>query len=305
MIWIVLTMAVSGVLGARYAHARPEQSDRFAKQLMTFVLWVIIPPVLFFNLVHYQFTVQTGTALAAAWIGNLALVGVAFLVASRMTLTRPQVGAMVCCAVMGNTAYLGYAFTSAALGSAQLDTAIIYDIVVMLPSLIFIAFSIGAAYGTHADTPRERLKSYFTRNPLLYTAALALIAPDSLSPQWARDLTHYLVYAILPAGFFAVGIVVRHESELDKLSFPPRLTKPVAAASALKLTFLPAVLLLVDLWLTKIPKAFVLQAMMPTGVNNLLLANNYGLDRKITAGAIIWTTMVIAVVGLVLEFAPL
>jgi hypothetical protein len=302
MIWIVLTMAVAGSLGALFAHRRPETSEGFAKRLMDFVLWVIIPPVLFFNLVHYQFTAQTGKALALAWIGNLLLVGLAFAVARRLTLTRPQIGALVCSAVMGNTAYLGYAFSSAALGSSELDTAIIYDLVVSLPSLIFIAFSIGAAFGTYADTPRERFKSYFTRNPLLYTAALALIAPDSFSPDWARDITHYLVYAILPAGFFAVGIVVRHESELDKLSFPPRLTRPVIAASTMKLSFLPLFLLVMDLWVTKIPTAYILQAMMPTGVNNLLLANNYGLDRRITASAIVWTTLVIAIVGLAIEF---
>lgn len=302
MIWIVLTMAVSGSLGALFAHNRPDFSERFAKRLMDFVLWVIIPPVLFFNLAVYEFTAETGGALAIVWAGNLALVAVAFAAARRMDLTRPQVGAFVCCAVMGNTAYLGYAFNAAALGTDQLDTAIIYDIVVMLPSLLFIAFSIGAAYGTHADTAGERFKSYFTRNPLLYTAALALIVPDSWSPEWARDMTHYLVYAILPAGFFAVGIVVRHESEVDKLSFPPKLTPPVAVASVLKLTFLPVFLLLVSLLAFKIPTAYVLQAMMPTGVNNLLLANNYGLDRKLTAAAIIWTTLVVAVVGLMIEF---
>lgn len=302
MIWIVAIMAVSGSLGAMFAHRRPETSENFAKRLMDVVLWVIIPPVLFFNLAHYQFTAQTGKALALAWIGNLLLVAIAFAVARRMTLTRPQIGSLVCCAVMGNTAYLGYAFSTAALGSKELDSAIIYDIVVMLPSLIFIAFSIGAAYGTHADTPAQRFKSYFTRNPLLFTAVLALIAPESLSPEWARNITHWLVYAILPAGFFAVGIIVRHESEVDKLSFPPKLTAPVAWASGLKLSFLPLFLLAMDLWVTKIPTAYVLQAMMPTGVNNLLLANNYGLDRKITAGAIVWTTLVVAVIGLVIEF---
>lgn len=302
MIWIVLTMIISGSLGAWFAHQRAETSERFAKRLMDFVLWVIIPPVLFFNLAAYEFTVETGGALAIVWVGNLLLVGAAFAIARRMDLTRPQVGAFVCCAVMGNTAYLGYAFSAAALGTDQLDTAIIYDIVVMLPSLLFIAFSIGAAYGTHADTARERFKSYFTRNPLLFTAALALIVPNSFSPEWARDMTHYLVYAILPAGFFAVGIVVRRESELDKLRFPPQLTRPVATASLLKLSFLPVSLLLVNKWMFDIPTAYVLQAMMPTGVNNLLLANNYGLDRKLTAGAIIWTTMVVAVIGLAIEF---
>lgn len=301
MILIVATMVVFGVLGGIFAHRRPERSDEFAKRLMDLVLWVIIPPVLFFNLAHYEFTVQTAQALGVSWLGNLLLVGVAFAAAHRLPLTPPQIGAFICCAVMGNTAYLGYAFSAAALGSDQLETAIIFDIVVMLPSLIFIAFSISAAYGTYSEGPRERFKSYFTRNPLLFTAALALIAPDSLSPEWARELTHYLVYTILPLGFFAVGIIVRHESELDKVSFPPPLTPPVALSSALKLGFLPLFLVAMNLWVTKIPTAYILQAMMPTGLNNLLLANNYGLDRKLTASIIVWTTLVIAVVGVAIE----
>lgn len=302
MIWIVITMAVSGSLGAWFAHKRPDTSERFAKRLMDFVLWVIIPPVLFFNLAVFEFTSETTTALALAWVGNLLLLATAYFIATKvLDLSRPQIGAVVCASMMGNTAYLGYAFSSAALGTDALDTAIIYDIVVMLPSLIFIAFSIGAAFGTHADTPKERFKSYFTRNPLLYTAALALIVPNSWSPEWARDITHWMVYAILPAGFFAVGIVVRHESEVDKLSFPPALTKPVAAITVLKLSFLPLFLVAISAWVAKVPTAFILQAMMPTGVNNLLLANNYGLDRKITASAIVWTTLVTVLIALGIE----
>lgn len=302
MILIVATMAVFGVLGGVFAHRRPDGSEDFAKRLMDFVLWVIIPPVLFFNLAHYQFTLQTGKALGLAWIGNMLLLATAFLAAHRLKLSRAQIGAFVCCAVMGNTAYLGYAFAGAALGTDQIETAIIYDLVVMLPAFIFIAFSIGAAYGTYAESARDRFKSYFTRNPLIYTAVLALLAPSSFSPEWAREITHYLVYSILPLGFFAVGIIVRHESELDKVSFPPPLTRPVVVASALKIGFLPLFLVAMNLWVTKIPTAYILQAMMPTGLNNLLLANNYGLDRKLTASIIVWTTLVIAVAGIAIEF---
>ncbi len=301
MIWIIVTMAVSGALGGLFAHRRPDSSEAFARQLMNVILWVIIPPVLYFNLIHFEFTREMTQALGIAWAGNLIFVGVAFAVARRFTLTRPQVGAFVCCSVMGNTAYLGYAFAVAALGSGGLETAIIYDIVVVVPSLIFIAFSIGAAYGTHAESAADRFKSYFTRNPLIFTAVLALVSPASLSPDWARDITHYMIYMLLPGGFFAVGIIVQHESEVDGLSFPPRLTAPVAAASLLKLAFLPLLLLAASATVAKVPTAFVLQSMMPTGVNNLLLANNYGLDRKLTAGIIVWTTLVIAVVGVAIE----
>jgi predicted permease len=203
---------------------------------------------------------------------------------------------------MGNTAYLGYPFVSAAIGVDALPQAISYDILVSVPMMLIIAFSIGAAYGTIAETPRDRIKSYFTRNPLLYAAGLALIAPDSLSPQWAVNASHILVFAILPLGFFAVGIVMWRESEDDKLGFPPPLTPPVAVTVVLRLTVVSGFLLLMDRWVMHIPQAYVIEAAMATGVNNLLIANNYGLDRKLVASAIIWSTMVVAVAGLVVEF---
>ena len=88
-------------------------------------------------------------------------------------------------------------------------------------SLLLVGFS-WAPPSARTPSTRERFKSYFTKNPLIWATAAALLAPESLSPQWAVDATRVLVYAILPSGFFAVGIVVRHESELDKLSFPPQ-----------------------------------------------------------------------------------
>jgi predicted permease len=296
-------MAVAGSLGAFYAHRAPETSDPVAKKIMDTVLWVFMPFVLFFNLVHFQLTAAVGTALGLAYIGNFLVVGIAYVLAKyAFKLERAQVGAVMVCSLMGNTAYLGYPFVSAALGFDALPTAVSYDILVSMSMLLLVAFSIGASFGTHADTAKERFKSYFTKNPVLYAAALALVAPASLAPDWAVDASRILVLLILPLGFFAVGIVVRHESEEDGLSFPPKLTGPIATTVILRLSIVPGFLLLMNQFVAPIPDAYVLEAMMSVGVNNLLLANNYGLDRKITAGAIVWSTMVIALVGLGIEF---
>jgi predicted permease len=303
MIWIVLTMAVSATAGAAFAHRRPHAAEVSAARIMNIVLWVFIPFVLFFNLVHFHISAKVGAALGLAYIGNLICVALAYLAARYIfKLTRPQIGAVMVCSLMGNTAYLGYPFVSAALGFDALPEAVSYDILVSVPFLLLAGFSIGAAFGTAADTPGERIKSYFTRNPLLYAAAIALVAPDSLSPQWAVDASRLLVLAILPLGFFAVGIVTWRESEDDKLGFPPPLTGPVAVTVILRLTVVAGFLLLIDHWVMQIPDAYMIEAAMAVGVNNLLLANNYGLDRKIAASSIVWSTMVVAVAGLVVEF---
>jgi predicted permease len=271
---------------------------------MDFVLWFLIPVVIFFNLVHFEINAKIGAALGLAFVGNALVAVLAYFVGARVfKLTRPQTGAMITCALLGNTAYLGYPFVSTALGFDQLSTAVSYDILVSVPFLLLVGFSVGAAFGTIAETPRERLKVFFTKNPLLYAAALALIAPSSLAPEWAVDGTRLLVLAILPTGFFAVGIVMWRESEDDKLGFPPPLTGPVIATVVMRLTVVAGFLLIASKLVIDIPDAYVLEAAMASGVNNLLLANNYGLDRKLAAGAIVWSTMVISVAGLVIEFA--
>lgn len=301
MIWIVLTMIAAAAAGAFFAHHRPQPSETAAKRIMDIVLWVLMPPVLFFNLVHFELTAKIGAALGLAYAGNILVLFLAYAAARLLKLTRPQTGAMIVCALLGNTAYLGYPFVSAALGFDQLGTAVSYDILVSVPFILVVGFGVGAAFGTVAETTRERFVVYFARNPLLYAAALAMIAPDSFAPDLAIDASRVLVMAILPLGFFAVGIVMLRESEDDKLGFPPRLTAPIAITVMLRLTVVGGFLLLMNATVAEIPRAYMIEAAMSVGVNNLLLANNYGLDRKLAAGAIVWSTIVVALAGLAIE----
>ena len=176
-------LAARSARGSHTGARRPPR--RFAKRLMDVVLWVIIPPVLFFNLAHFEFTIEAGKALGdrvdrqpPARRGRLRDRDTRFdsdpAADRRLRLLRGD----------GQHGVSRLRVLDARRSAPDaLDEAIIYDILVMLPSLMFIAFSIGAAYGTHADTPRERFKSYFTKNPLLFTAVLALLAPESLSPR--------------------------------------------------------------------------------------------------------------------------
>ena len=82
-----------------------------------------------------------------------------------------------------NTGYLGYPLTVALLGHDQLSTAVLYDVLVTGPCLLLGAFAVGAAFGTKAgETPRQRLRAFFTRNPPLFAAVAGLLAPGALAP---------------------------------------------------------------------------------------------------------------------------
>jgi predicted permease len=52
----------------------------------------------------------------------------------------------------------------------------------------------------------------------------------------------------------------------------------------------PGILLLLSLPLIDLPGPYLLLAAMPAGINTLLVAHVYGLDLRLTAQAVAWST---------------
>ena len=205
---------------------------------------------------------------------------------------------MICCTLVANTGYLGYPLVAALLGFDRLSEAVIYDVLVSGPALLVGAFSVGAAFGERAgETPRQRVVAFFTRNPALYAAALALIAPDSLAPDALVDASRIAIVALLPLGFFAVGAALAEEAEEGTIPVPPPLDAAVAAAVGLRLVVAPALLLLIALPLIDLPGPYLLLAAMPCGINTMIVTHAYGLDLRISAGAVAWSTAIAVVVA--------
>jgi predicted permease len=51
--------------------------------------------------------------------------------------------------------------------------------------------------------------------------------------------------------------------------------------------------------LIDLPDTYLLMAAMPTGINTIVVAHVYGLDLRIAAGAIAWSTAIAIAVGVV------
>jgi predicted permease len=293
-------IAVSVAAGIWAERRRPEAVAFGTRRALTLVLYVLIPPVVFFNLAASSLDVDhaLGILLGLVSVGLTALL--AGLIASRgLGLGRPQTGSVICAVLAINSAYLGYPLTVALLGRDELSTAVLFDVLVCAPSLLLGAFAVGAAFGTRAgETPRQRVRAFFTRNPPLYAAIAGLLAPKALAPDILVDLSQALVIAILPIGFFAVGATLAENAEHGELPLPPKLTRPVVLAVAARLAIAPGLLILLAAPLVDLPAAYRLIAAMPSGVNSMIVAHVYGLDMEITAEAVAWSTTIVVLVAL-------
>ncbi|MDQ6746096.1 MAG: AEC family transporter [Actinomycetota bacterium] len=300
MLLVVLTVLVAGAAGVA-AERRLRIAETAARRALLLMLYVLVPFVSFVNIAHLHITVAGGTGLALAGAATgLAGVG-AWLAGRALRLPRPQAGALICCAILVNTGYLGYPMTVTLLGSRQLGSAIVYDQLVSGPMLFVVGFGVGAAFGTRAgEGLRARGRAFLSRNPPLLAVLAGLLAPASLAPATLVSASHVVVGALLPLGFFVVGVNVSAERREDSAPLLEKPDRAVLAAVALRLLVAPLLLVTVSAAVVRLPSAYLLQAAMPTAINSLLVGHAYGLHQRMIATAIVWSTVVTLLLGLVI-----
>jgi malate permease and related proteins len=300
---VLLTIAaivISGTAGAAAEQRWPTRAVDWARTALVASLYTLVPFVVFFNLARAHLTADLGGGLAIGWIAILMAAGLAWVTGSRwLQLERPPTGTLITGTLVPNSGYLGYPLCASLLGFHALGQAVVYDVIVAAPCLLLVAFGTGAAFGTKAGEGfRQRLIAFFTRNPPLYAAIAALLVPDSLAPDGLVDVSRGAVIALLPIGFFAVGAVLAEEVEERTLEIGSPFNPPVASAILLRLVIAPGLLLLLSLPFIDLPGPYLLLAAMPCGINTLLVAHLYGLDAKLAAQAVAWTTGIAVVCAL-------
>jgi len=297
VLWIVLVIVLSVLAGIRAERNRPGRAGELSRRALLVTLYVIIPPIVFFNLAHADFGTGMMAGLAVGLVG-LVLVGLfAWVMAVPvLRLPRPVAGAVICGSILANTTYLGYPVVLTLMGGKDLTQGVVYDVVISGIGLMIFGFAVGAAFGTKAgEGARERVRAFFIRNPLLYAAILGLLAPHSFAPGIAVEVSRMLAMAILPVGFFAVGAVLAEEERVGAIRLPPKIHRPVWVVIFARLALSPALMLLLSLPFSGIPRSFYLMAAMPTGLNSMIVGHAYGLDLRTTAESLVFTTLIVVV----------
>ena len=217
---------------------------------------------------------------------------VAYVVARRLALDRPATGSLINVALQGNTGYVGLPLTAAFLGTEELSGAVAYDALIQGPALLVGVFGVGAAFGTKAGTGvRERTGTFLRRNPPLVAAILGLVAPAAMAPDALVDASRVVVFAMLPLGFFGVGVALAEAG--GRRALLPPFTRPLAAAIGLRLVLAPALLGLLAWPLRRPARRLPADGRdAPPASTGLVVAHAYGLDMRFSAAAIAWTTVV-------------
>ena len=302
MIYVALAVVAATTIGIvcerRFAGAR-----QAANQTLRIMLYVLVPFVSFVNIAHLRVTVGAGVGIAVAWV-MMALVGLAAYAIGRfwLKLVDRELGALISSVLVVNTGNLGLPMAVALLHVRALGPAVAYDQLVSGPALALLGFGVGAAFGTRSDQSQmARVRAFLTRNPPLMGVIAGLLAPPSLAPAPLPAMSHVVVAGLLLLGFFAVGVHLSSERREDSAPLLERPDRRVGVAVALRLVAAPLVLAGLAAPFVRLPSAYLLQAGMPSGINSLIVGHAYGLDQRLIATIVVWSTAIVLASGLVLS----
>lgn len=306
MILVALAILASTAVGAGAEHRFGERAQRFSRGLIDVMVRALLPFIVFFVVARLHLGGGVGIGLLLAF-AELAIVGTlaAQIGARVLKLPRASVGTMILLVILANTGYLGIPLSAALLGHEALAPAIAWDTVVSQVMLYTAGFAVGAAYGTEAgETPGQRVRAFLTKNPVLWALVAGLLAPDALAPEVVVDVARFTAaYAVLPIGFFILGVNLMAEREEGEFAFPPPFTKPVGVALVLRMAVAPALLYVFSAATVAVPDAYLLQAGIACGINTLIVGHLYGLDLKLATAGIAWSTAI--AVGAALALSPI
>jgi predicted permease len=299
---LVAAVVIAATAVGLFCERRSSFASVAARVSLAVMLYALVPFVSFVNIAHLHVTAGAGVGLVVAYIAIGFAGALAWTIGSRvLRLTRPEVGALICCVILVNTGYLGLPMSTALLGPHALSSAVAYDQLISGPTLFLVGFGVGAAFGTRAGTARsERFRSFLARNPPLLAVIAGLIAPASAAPAVLVHASHVVVAALLPLGFFAVGVNLSAERREEGAPFIELPDVRVIVAVLLRLCIPVAALAAVSTAIVTVPRAYLLQAAMPTAVNSLIVGHAYGLDQRLIATAIVWSTAAVIVLGVLI-----
>lgn len=271
---LLILLFVAGLVARRQGWLKPPQAGFMLRMVITVGL-----PALFIADIS---RIPLRADLALLPLGSLAIMLVtlaaALLAGRAMRLPRPEMGALVLCAVSLNNGFL-FPFVIAAWGQEGFAQLALFDLGHIIGQSTFV-YVLAAWYGGHGARTSAILQRVFTFPPLwALLAALALNVSDVALPSWLVVLLRTTGQAILLLVIVALGVL-----------FDARLLRDGRVLAALGLRMVLGLALgLLLAWAFDVEgmtrAVLVLGAAAPIGFSAVVFADREKLHRELAASA--------------------
>jgi malate permease and related proteins len=198
-------------------------------------------------------------------------------------------GSFVLASILGNTGFVGMAIAPSFVSQAYLGWVVIYGVA----NNLFGSYGLGVVLASHFGESQEK-QSWLTKLrvvlcvPTLWAFCIGCLSRPIHFTKFIELGLNDLLWAVIPSSFLLIGM------QLSKLKGGVKGLQSALLPAAIKMLAIPC---LAGIGLTFLGVAgdarlaLVLMAGMPTAFANLILAEEYDLDRQLAAGCILISTL--------------
>lgn len=270
-----------------FAHIGIRETNSWTTVLNKYALNLALPGLILSSLI----SVDRGALPDATFIlftagGLLAFMGIIVAITTQAKVKTDIANAYLFGGFFGNSAYIGFAYLLAYYANSGAILSMILAI------HLIIAFTIGIIIlekTTHNSFSFSRILCKTAKNPLLLAVAAGLIVTlfGISLPATVIKAISIIGNSASPVVLIALGIFIASEWRFDDTIIHAS-SITVIKIIAMPLLFLAiASLLHIDLSI----KLSILQAAMPVALTNFALAEDYAINKTMTANAIIISTI--------------
>lgn len=209
---------------------------------------------------------------------------------------RPGKGSFILASTLGSTGYLGLSIVPIFVSSIYSGWAALYSIT----QILFGSFGMGVLLANYYGSSRQQV-SWLTqiqallKVPALWAFLLGCCTRDFDFISGFDALLKISVLMVVGAAFLLTGIQIQEVKKFNCLNW-------AIVPTALKMLIIPGLTGLCLTWFGFTGDArlsMVLMSGMPTANTNLILAEQYNLDRQVTASSIALSTILLPLTVLV------
>ncbi|WP_017814166.1 AEC family transporter [Paenibacillus shenyangensis] len=263
------------------------------KPLATLSLYILTPSIVFNTLLHAEISLQDVTSTITFSLLTLVALWLIATIVSRILHLNPQEQAgLTLISTFTNSVNYGLPLVLLAFGQLGLDKASVYVIGQMV-----IVNTVGVFFAARSHfSARQAFASIF-RLPAVYATAIAMLLrlcgwalPSTLDQGFAMLAAAYSPVALVVLGAQMINVGSRNaEAAADRPSqraFWAGMTIRLAAAPLL--SWLLLTLIGVEGILFNV---LLILTSMPTAVNAVILAEQFGAAPRLVSRCILWTTL--------------
>ncbi len=272
---LILTSLGGGYLAARFGVLRADAADAFNR----FVIYVCLPALILRLVPKLSWQPGLSVLVVAPW--GLLATGVAIVLALWRALgwRREVVFALLLCAPLGNTSFLGFPMVEALIGPDAVRFAVLYDQLGSFLMLATYGLFVVARFSSEATPSVRSMLARVARFPPFIALTLALIPFPH--PPLLDSVLGRLGDTLVPLAMFAVGLRLELRAPADPL--------PLALGLATKMLVLPLLAFAVAhaLGLHGTPaRVTVLESGMPPMITAGALAATAGMAPELSAALV-------------------